>query len=78
MKELEDQCATTIPVEHTVKQLIFCLRKTEQFDKDTWLLRNSAKNLRISSEFLSSESKVARENITMKGPETIENTQLKN
>ena len=60
---------------YTVKrQPIFAFGTTDQFDKDTWLLRNSAKSLRISSEFVSSRSKLASTNITMKGPETSENT----
>ena len=60
---------------YTVKQRpFFALGTTDQFDKDTWLLRNIAKSLRISSEFVSSGSKVASTNITMKDPETSENT----
>ena len=61
---------------YTVKQLLFfAFRTTGQFDKDTWLLRdNSAKSLGISSDFVSSGSNVASINITMKGPETSENT----
>ena len=60
---------------YTVKQRpFFALGTTDQFDKDTWLLRNSANGLRISSEFVSSGSKVASINTTMKGPETSENT----
>ena len=52
----------------------FAFRTTDQFDKDTGLLRKIAKSLRISSEFVSSGSKVASTNITMKDPETSENT----
>ena len=60
---------------YTVKRRpLFAFGTTDQFDKDTWLLRNSANGLRISSEFVSSGSKVASTNITMKDPETSENT----
>ena len=54
----------------------FAFGTTEQFDVDTWLLRNIAKKLRISSEFVPSGSKVASKNITMKGAETSENTAI--
>ena len=60
---------------HSQTSAIFAFGTTEQNDKDTWGLRiNSAKSLGISSEFVSSGSKVARTNITMKCPETSENT----
>ena len=61
---------------YTVKRRpFFAFGTTGQFDKDTWLLRdNSAKSLGISSEFVSSGSNVASINITMKGPETSQNT----